>query len=462
MHLAVTAAFFLAAVLTTFLRGAGSAFAFLYLPALLLLSQATAVELPGLPDARPAQACIYGILAGGLLGGRWPRLRPCAVDYIIVLLLIEYIVSTLLTETPWAAVNVFGSMCLWLVVPYFVVRCTLEQRRTQREALFALVATIAAIGVFALLEFRLWPHTFLRLLDRLGIGEFTGAYAYRRFGFFRSVASFGHPIDLGICAPLVLAMIFVLAKRTGIPTRDVWLRLGLGMAVAATLTSLSFTPYMGLFGGLSLYLLLWTAPSTRRFLTLGVATLIALVFAYTAYVAHAPLPERRVEGQEFERSLWTRHSIIKQAWEPAATAGAFGRGLEKTGELEIKGFDNAYLLITSQRGFVGLGLWLALPLSLAAIVSRALRRARSQSLARSIVAGFCASIGTMIAMFTVWLGFVYASLLPVMLALTVNAARAAAAVRRESRGRPLRRKSPGNSPMGVTAPPAKPGGLPTG
>jgi hypothetical protein len=432
MHVVVTAACFLAAVLTTFLRGAGSAFAFLYLPALLLLSEAKAVELPGLPDAQPPQACIYGILVGGLLGGRWPRLRPCAVDYIIVLLLLEYILSTLLTESPYAAVSVFGSMCLWLVVPYFVVRCTLEEKRTQREALFALIAAIAVIGVYALIEFRLWPHIFLLQLDKLGIGDFTGGYAHRRFGFFRAVASFGHPIDLGISAALVLAIIFILATRSGITTRNAWVRLGLGMALAAMLASASFTPYMGLLGGLSLYLVLWTVPPTRRLLTLGVAILIGLAFAYTAYLAHAPLPEQPVSGSALEGSRWTRHDVIKQAWEPAATAGAFGRGIEATGELEIKGFDNAYLLITSQRGFLGLGLWLALPLFLAAMVSQSLGRPRSRNLARSILAGFCASIGTMVAMFTVWLGFVYASLLPVMLALTVNAARAPAAVRRAS------------------------------
>jgi hypothetical protein len=438
MNVVVTAACFLAALLTTFFRGAGSAFAFLYLPALLLLSEAHAVELPGVPDAKPPDACIYGILAGGLLGGRWPRLRPCPIDLIIVVLLFEYVLSTLLTEGTRAAVSVFGSTSLWLVVPYFVVRCTLEQKSTQREALFALVAAIAVIGCYALLEFRLWPHTFLLQLNKLGIGEFTGGYAHRRFGFFRAVASFAHPIDLGISAALVLSLIFILATRSGITTRNSWVRLGLAMAVAATLTSASFTPYMGLFGGLSLYLLLRTVPSGRRFLTPGVAILIGLVFAYTAYVAHAPLPEQPIAGSTLEGSRWTRHHVIKQAWEPAATAGAFGRGVEETGELEIKGFDNAYLLITSQRGFVGLGLWLAIPLSLAAIVSRGLRRARSRSLAQSIVAGFCASIGTMIAMFTVWLGFVYASLLPVMLALTVNASQSAATARRLSR-----RRSPG-------------------
>jgi hypothetical protein len=309
----------------------------------------------------------------------------------------------------------------------------------------ALVVTIAILGVFALIEFRLWPHTFLQLLDRLGIGGFSRAFAYRRFGFFRSVVSFGHPIDLGLCAALVLAAIFVLAERSGVGTRNLWVRLGLGMALAASLTSASFTPYMGLVGGLCLYLALAKVPSARRFLTLGVATLIALVFAYAAYVASAPLPERSLDGSTFADSLWTRQAVIKNAWEPAATAGPFGWGIEGADAFALEGFDNAYLLITTQRGWVALGLWLALPLFLAAMVSRALRRAPPPNMARSILAGFCASIAIMVSMFTVWLGFAYASLLPVMIALTVNAAQAAALARRRSRrpGSPPRSAAPG-------------------
>jgi len=441
MHVAVTAAFFLAAVLVTFFRGAGSALAFLYLPALLLLSQATTVELPAIPDPGPPDACIYGILVGGLLGARRPQLRPALVDGVVVLLLLAYIASAVTTAGLRAGLNAFGIMGLWLVVPYFVVRCTFEQKTTQREALFALVAAIAVVGLFALIEFRLWPHTFLQQLNRLGIGGLTAAYAYRRFGFFRAVVSFAHPIDLGISAALVLAVIFMLAKRSGVGTRSRWARLGLGAALVASLTSASFTPLAGLTAGLSLYLLLSTVPSARRYLTPGVATVIALLFSYTAYVASTPIPVRPLEQGSFADSMWTRHAVIKKAWEPAATAGPFGWGMEETEKFDVKGFDNAYLLITTRHGWVSLGLWLALPLALAARVSRALRRARSRNMIRAILAGFCACVATMTAMYTVWLGFVYASLFPIVIALTVNATQAVAPLRRASPAPGFRRHS---------------------
>jgi hypothetical protein len=453
MNVAVTAAFFLLAVLTTFFRGPGSALALVYLPALLLLNQAVGVELPGVPDAGPPRACIYGILLGGILAGRWPRLRPSPVDFVVALLLLAYIASALMTSGPRASLSVFGSMGLWLVIPYFVVRCTLEDRYTQRETLFALIATITIIGIFALIEFRLWPNTYLLQLDRLGIGGVSRAFTYRRFGFFRAEASFHHPIDLGLSAALVLAAIFILANRSGVTTRNVWVRMGLAMALVASLASASFTPYMGLLGGFSLFLFVSVVRSARRFLTLGVLILISLIFAYTAYVAKIPLPELPPEGNVFERSLWTRQSVIKNAWELAATAGPFGWGAQQTREFGLEGFDNAYLLITTQRGWLALAFWLALPLTLAATVSRALQRTRSRSMFRSALAGFCASIGTMVAMFTVWLGFAYASLFPIVTALAVNAAQAAPRVR------PARRK-PGSrarsSPWSSPAPSATP------
>jgi hypothetical protein len=210
------------------------------------------------------------------------------------------------------------------------------------------------------------------------------------------------------------------------------------MALVASLAAGSFTSFLGLASGLCLYLVLSTVPSAKRFLMLGVATLIALGFAYAANAVNEPLPERPVGESALDRSLWVRHLIIKRSWQTAATAGAFGwgRGVNIREMVSLESLDNAYLLIAIERGWVALGLWLALPLCLAAMVSRTLRRVRTRYMSRSILAGFCASIGTMVALFTVWLGLPYSSLLMVMLALTVNTAEAAAPVRQGGRRSP--------------------------
>jgi hypothetical protein len=446
MNILITTACFLAAVLVTLFRGAGSALAFVYLPALLLLWRLEGIYIPGLPDPTPPTACIYGILIAGLLRGllrgSWPRLRPSPVDYIVASLMLAYIISGVLTERLYTGVAVFGSMGLNYVVPYFIVRCTFEQERTQRYALLMLVAAISIIGFFAFIELRLWPHYYLIQLENLGIDigltDIGETRARRRFGLFRANVSFDHPIGLGIGAAQVLAAIFILANRSGVGTKNVWVRVGLGMALVATLASASFTPYTGLAGAFCLYLVLSTVPSASRFLVSGVAIVIAVGYAYTAHVASAPMPERPVDASAFENSRWVRHLIIKESWQAATTAGAFGwgRSIDKGELVDLKSMDNAYMLIALERGWVGIGLWLALPLCLAVTVSRALRRVQPRHVRRSIRAGFCACIGTMISLYTVWFGNIYSCLLMVMIALTVNAAQAAMPARRAYRRSP--------------------------
>jgi len=435
MHVVVTAVCFLAAFLTTWFRGAGSALAFVYLPALLLVSLASTVHLPLIPDVTPPTACIYGILIGGLLAGRWPRLRLSLVDCIVAFLLLAYLASAVVMDGLREGLNIFGAMFLGLAAPYFIVRCTLEERRTQREVLFVLVAMIAIVAFFAMIEVRLWPFFYLRQLTNLGIAEFAGGRVTPRFNFFRANSSFLHPIDLGISAGLVLAAIFLLANRARLGTRNTWVRLGLGMALAALAFSLSFTPFVGFAVGACLYVVLSRLPWSRRFLVPGVAILILLVFAYLAMVASSPLPEQPPGDGAFEKSLWTRHLVFRETWQLAATAGPLGRGSTDVGAMTAlkRSVDSAYLLIAIERGWVVLGLWLSLPVCLAAMVSRVLRRPLAPRLVRSMLAGFSACIGTMLAMVTVWFGFVYSSLLMVMIALTVNAAQAARTSHRSNR-----------------------------
>jgi hypothetical protein len=426
MNVVAISACFLAALLTTLARGAGSAFALVYLPALLLLSGVTGQYIPLLPDATPPTASVYGILLGGLLGGRWPRFRPTVVDGLFVTLLVAYVVSALTTEDLWAGVSIFGSSTLQLVAPYFIARSTLRSRTVQLEALAALVGSILFIACFGLIEMRLWPQTYAQILAALGLSETPSPWMAQRFGLFRARSSLLHPIDLGNSGALVFAAIFMLAHRSGIGVGNVWVRLGLVGALVASFSGLSFSSFFGLGAGVCLYLAIATFPFARRLLAPVVVVLIAVGFLYAAHIANEPLPERPIGESQIAGSYWIRQLILHQAWEHAASAGPFGRGmLLDVGELDLESIDNSYLLLAMQRGWVSLGLWLALPVCLGALASRAARHSRSGESMRAILCGFCATIGTMVAMFTVFFGFVYASLFVTIVGLTVGAAQAA-------------------------------------
>jgi hypothetical protein len=127
-----------------------------------------------------------------------------------------------------------------------------------------------------------------------------------------------------------------------------------------------------------------------------------------------------------------RQLIIKEGWDLATSAGWFGWGrLVEVGVLES--IDNAYLLIAIQRGWLALLLWLALPVAAAVSASQGLRRTASRSAGQTALLGFCAMLGTMVAMCTVYLGGVYPSIFVVLIALTVNAVLAAGSSVREGR-----------------------------
>ena len=411
----------------TISRGAGSAFAYLYLPALLFLGEIRGISVPGLPDPTASTAAIYGILFGSVIGGRGPRIRLVATDYIFALMTLAYIVSAVTTEIFYTGVSIFGALILEIVAPYFIARISLEQPSSQRSALRVLATAAPIIAAFALVEFRFWPHFYAQLLNAIGIYDTVSLFGASRFGVFRARASFIHPIDFGNSAVLIFAAILVLAVRSGVGLRDTRVRIGLAATLICLVSALSFTSFLGAIAAVGLYVGLSTFPASRRFLAPAVAALIACGIGYAGYLATAPFQfeENPLDTNALASSYWVRQLIIREAWNYATTAGLFGWGrLVAVGDL--LSLDNAYLLIAIQRGWVALGLWLALPFSLGILAARGLRATRSPRTTRPILWGFCATLGTMIAMFTVWFGSAYASLFVVVIALTVNAALAAA------------------------------------
>jgi hypothetical protein len=390
---------------------------------------------------------VYGILLGGLLGGGRLRLRPVAVDYLFGLLLFAHVASAVATEHLYTGVSIFGSLLLQIVAPYFIARQALRDRATQRRVLRVLIFAVLVIAPFALVELRFFPNLYRRLMFMVRITEMPYEFAFYRFGLFRAVSSFQHPIDLGNSAGLLLAGIAILAVRSGVGLRDTWVRIGLAAALVSALAAMSFTTYFGLAAAGLLLLTLYRVPVSRRLLVPLVAVLIVLGFAYASYLAGAPLAEAPAGDSALAGSRWMRQLIIKRAWQYATTAGPLGWG-GAVDVADLESVDNAYLVIAIQRGWLALALWLALPVCLASLSARALLRERTRSGTNAILLGFSAAIGTMVAMFTVWFGFVYASLFVIILGVTVDAAQRSLAVRRS--------RSRAAEPAPAAQPPASP------
>jgi len=421
---AVSAAFFAVALLVAFWRGAGTSFVVIYLPALLLLSKTAVVGLPLVPDVNAPFAALYGILIGGALKGSFGRIRWTALDAVVVLVVLSYAVSATLTAWSWTGVSTLGHTGLALAAPYFITRICLESRDTQRRALWVLVAVGLFVALVALVEMRLWPFTYNAWIRGLALGDPEDGGAGRRYGFFRSMVSFDHPIDLGLSAGLCFAAICVLALRSGTAMRRRWIRGGLGAWALAAMTGISFTSLMGWAVALAFYFGISRLRVVQRSLTAGVMAIIAIGLIFTisiASTAPAPLAE---DASEIERSYYVRHFIVYEAWSAATTAGLFGWGERVTSMIDLRSVDNAYLLIAMNYGWIALSLWLLFPVLLARLAARSLRRRRRRADTGATLIGLSAVVGTMVAMFTVWFGFVYQSLFMIVAALTVNATQA--------------------------------------
>ena len=453
MNVVLIALCFLSAASIAFFRGAGPSFAFIYLPTLLLASPVRKLSLPWLPDANPAGAAIYGILLASLLAGRLPRLRATAVDYIVGLLICTYAISAITTVRPYRAVSVIGGMGMdFGFIPYFIVRVAFQEKAPPRQAVALLVATTFIVCVFALIEFRLWPDTYQDILRSLGLmdpPEFRDLM--RRLAFMRATASFGHPIDLGIGAALVFALIAIFAWRVGLSLRKGWVLGGLALALIASFCGISFGAFMGLGCALLFYLALITFPRSQRRLRAAVALFILVGFALSSHLAVSPIGEAARGDATFSGSFRNRQQLIQNSWDTMKRAGFFGLGDYLPDEVvrgrSFKSVDNAYLLITMTRGWVALGLWLALPIFLAILAARGVRKARSRRQVRLILLGFSAVVGTMIAMYTVWFGFLYPILFMIVLAFTVNESQAAIRATPPSRKRALAAQSVGGATL---------------
>ena len=73
-----------------------------------------------------------------------------------------------------------------------------------------------------------------------------------------------------------------------------------------------------------------------------------------------------------------------------------------------------------RRGFMYLGLFLMIPVTLALRAMKAFRRAGARQQWMPLAAGFAAVLGIMSAMFTVWFGFAYSVLWTIMLGMVTT------------------------------------------
>jgi O-Antigen ligase len=419
MNQAVIALIFVLSFGITLLGGAGLAFAVVYLPAAILFSQLPEVAIPHAPVAAHF-APLYGIILGLPFRSEPIKFKWCILDTIMILLLISVTITAWSTELFETGVNAFRTDLLTWFGPYFVARMVFRSIATRRAALNMLIILIAIISVAALIEFRLQPYWYLHMLKDIGMRNRIPPMAYERYGFFRVSGPLIHPIYFGNMCLILIGMIAILAKTTGKNLKNIWVALGMLGALGCLVTSISFTPYVGLFASTAFFVVLMTVPRARQLVLPLTLFVFGGIFFFTYHVAHEPLgakPDGDLPG-----SLWTRKMIINESWKKAATAPLFGYGrildFSNDADFDLDSVDNSYLQFAMTRGLIYTALWVSIGIFFSIRMTKAFNLATHPSQIFPLSVATAVVLGVMVSMYTVWAGAQYTVIWMVLLGLS--------------------------------------------
>jgi hypothetical protein len=403
---------FLAAIFITLQRGAAITFALLYLPILLLFSSVRRIGLPGLPDMSSTYAIVYGIMCALVLKGGEPfPIKWNIVDTLMVLMVSVMVMGAIANDKLWTGVNTAGEQFLGFLAPYFLARVAFQSAEARRIALRSCLVAAFVIAFFALIEVRLRPYFYSRTLKPLGLFTATNTMVLHRFGLMRALTTFNHPIDMGNGCLLLTGMIAIFATTTKTGLRNPWVLLGLCAALGSAFCSLSFTAFMGLFSAIGLFVVFWYFRFSMRVLPLVYIAMVLGGLAATSYMNSMKLSEETPEDASLNSSLWMRATIVQNCWPFCADAGALGWGKKiKKDQLDLESVDNSYLLFIMRRGWLFFAVFMAIPLALCFRGAKAYARTWSPQQRLPLVVGVTMVLAIMVAMFTVWFGFVYSIL----------------------------------------------------
>jgi hypothetical protein len=403
----------IATIYVTITYGIARTFVFLFVPVMLFMSMVSKVDIPGLPDLSAESALGYGLIAGCMIAfpSRWQELskvRLNVLDWFILLMMIPPTISVFVNDSAWDAISKTGDLFFRWVLPYFAARVAFLDHTARRALLPMICACAIGLGFLAAIEARLLPYFVTRSMEQLNLARVANTQVFHRFGLMRAQTSLGHPIDLGNMGVILGGMIIMLTPIAGRTFKEPLIIAGILASGAMVIGAVSFTGLTAMTAAF-VFLFLFTRPNWGGKLVLpAILGLICFISLVMNSMLMKPIPEER-PTDELEASVWIRVKIIQEGWEKATNAGMFGEGQYlSTAGIGTGSIDNAYILFVMQFGWGYLVMWVILALLLGWIGGRTLQLTGVPS-ERLPVAAVCASLAaTLLAMYTVYFGFVYA------------------------------------------------------
>ena len=412
-----------AAFFTTLYRNVAATFTYVLLPSLLMIFTVRPLEIEKLPDVSTLAAVGYGTFAALIIKGGEPLgIRLGVIDILVAILSLVNVVAAGAAEQMWTSVSVFGEQFFEFIVPYFMGRVVFADPFYRRRAAMVLTGLCIFIALVALFELRFKPLVFSRhVLKPLGLSTVAYEMVLQRYNLFRAQATFAHPIDLGNGGALLVCLIVALATTSGSRVTTPWVMAGIAAASAMVVASLSFTSFVAVAGIVALFIL---ARATRLTGLLLLPISVAVITGYAIFTVHlvnTPLERPDLSDEALQGSYYIRHFIIQQAWPFVETAGLFGHGRTfSVRHLGLKSLDNAYLLFIIRHGWLYLITFLMLLVAVTVTGGIAIMRIRDGHARAPMAIAVAGIVGTMLGMYTVFFGFVYARLFIILLGITVT------------------------------------------
>ena len=414
----------LAALAVAASRGPRAAFAWVYLPAMILIPVEVSANLPVFPNLTGRRAAVIGLLIGAALGGRGSLLVPSwrPFDWLPVVLVFGHSLSFMAHTEALGFVHSIAVDCLDWLLPYFLARSLWTNYRDVRDGLKPMVAACVVLSVISLYE--------ARMATRVG-REFWGAltglwvpphFEMWRWGYLRAFGTFTHPITLGVflAAAAPLAILWgQLDPRYRLHSRIAALACAVGCA-----TSLSRGPMLALAAAAMLGVVL---SKRRKLLYVAVVPALALLLpvALDAMSEAIAFTQSELSSEGNTDSGHYRLALLLIYLDDIGRVGWFGNREIVGDEFEAAwSIDNGYLFLFMNGGWITGGLFLAMTVTALVLGGLAVQRA-SGTVRRVRASAFASLLGFLFGMGDVWFAPDYSPLFFLCTGLVINQTRSA-------------------------------------
>ena len=203
--------------------------------------------------------------------------------------------------------------------------------------------------------------------------------------------------------------------------KNKWVFLAFCAAFCSSVSSLSFTAWVGIGATCACFSVLWLLKFSRKLVIVAVLMLFCGFGFMTNKLYNTDVAARQDEedsekGQSVQDSMLVRAKIVQNCMPFAAKAGMFGWGNTiRHSQLALESVDNSYMLFTMRRGFVFISMFLIVGHH--SSLRDKLKRCRTDIQAVPLAIAVSVILGIMAAMFTVWFGFAYSVMWVMMIGI---------------------------------------------